>query len=77
MPTKSVVRGKHTFRVKTVIVATGGYTFEIIHIDRSMGAADRSRYLPGIAYESEEVAMENGIAVATEMADDLAEKRRS
>ncbi|MEM5297238.1 hypothetical protein VSR82_23265 [Burkholderia sp. JPY481] len=68
MPTRTITKGNHTYRIVTIGVAEGGYTFEIIHIDRSRNVIKEVRHQPGIAYALEETALDNGIQVATEMA---------
>ncbi len=68
MSGSTVVRGSHTYRVPTIGVAEGRYTFEIVHIDRSGDVPCERRYQPGIAYETENTAMEDGLYVAEELA---------
>ena len=68
MPTRTIIKGKHTYRIITIEVPEGGYTFEIIHIDHSRDVEKEVRHQPGIAYALEETAFDNGLHVAAEMA---------
>lgn len=69
MPTRTIIKGKHTYRITTIEVAEVGYTFEIIHIDHSRKVIKEVRHQPGIAYALEETALDNGLYVAAEMAE--------
>ncbi|MGF6852964.1 hypothetical protein [Paraburkholderia sp. CI3] len=61
---------KHTYRIEPIRLDEGGYTFEIVHIDHhTRDAIKEVRHEPGIAYATEEAAMDNGLHVAAEMAE--------
>lgn len=70
MPARTISKGKHTYRIEPIRLAEGGYTFEIVHIGHTGDAIKEVRHEPGIAYATEEVAMDNGLHVAAEMAEE-------
>ncbi|TDY20031.1 hypothetical protein B0G81_0177 [Paraburkholderia sp. BL6665CI2N2] len=69
MPTRTISKGKHTYRIEPIPLAEGSYTFEIVHIDHTGDAIKEMRHEPGIAYATEEAAMDSGFDVAAEMAE--------
>ncbi|MBC8746233.1 MULTISPECIES: hypothetical protein [Paraburkholderia] len=69
MPARTISKGKHIYRIEPIGLAEGGYTFEIVHIDHTGDAIKEVRHEPGIAYATEEAAMDNGLHVAAEMAE--------
>lgn len=69
MPRRTISKGKHTYRIETIGLAEGWYTFEIVHLDHTREVIKEVRHKPGIAYATEEIAMDNGLHVAEEMAE--------
>jgi hypothetical protein len=69
MPTRMINKGKHSYRIETTALADGWYTFEIVHIERTGNVTKEIRHKLGIAYASEEIAMDNGLHAAAEMAE--------
>ncbi|MFP4896922.1 hypothetical protein [Paraburkholderia sp. EG304] len=71
MPTRTINRGRHTYRIETIALNGGLHTFEIVHTERAGNVTRETHHQPGIAYATQEIAMENGLFVANEMAEQV------